>query len=205
MRELLESGRNSLRSQFDPLPLEDMNGTDPEWWITNTVMRGLSNYSIHHLHIVDADRSALRVEFNASWPALAIAAHGRLRYCRKILGKEHCFKLSGKPRISVKDPAGRLVTLLDVKLKNGKLQVNPRDTNIVINLSHIAVEMRLDGILGLLDKFLGFPSKIYASRLTNVWWKTEKKIIEDYVKIELHDLVKYVSPRLAVLLQGFTG
>ena len=205
IRNLLETGRDTLNASIGHFRVNDVsevNKSNIDWWITNMTVRGLAGYKIQQMNIVQTDDNAMLLEFNATWPLVEVSGSGRLRYCRDILGKATCFLLSGKPLAVLNDASGKLVSELELGLKDGKWHVTPRDTNIVIHFSDISVDVRLNGFLGFLDKFLGFPSRIYARKLTTVWWKKKKRVIENFVRDQIHSLLyKYVSPGLEKLLK----
>ncbi|XP_043230186.1 uncharacterized protein LOC122385764 [Amphibalanus amphitrite] len=206
LKNLLETGRDMIKRKYEPVHLKNMsqvNKSSVDWWINETRVNGLSGYEIHHLRIVDAKSSALRFEFNVTWPSLNLTARGQIRHCTHFFGKLTCFFLTGRPHIELIRPYARLETLLDLQFKNKKWTVIPRDTSIAVSLPDIEVEVRLDGLLGALDQFLGSPSKEYAKQLTTVWWEKKKHVVEDWLKAEIHSLIyEHVSPKLGALLLG---
>ena len=202
IKVILEAARPAFRARYDPLVLKNASGNGSvQWWIGNVRLHGLSEYSVEHVSVAHTNSTVLRARFAVLWPTLAANASGKFTFCKNVWDDNHCFSLTCNPKIEVSRPSGSVQSLLNLVFQNESLSAFPSDTKLGVRAPKINVEVNLDGILGVLDKFLGFPSKKYATELVESWWKKKRRGIENELKKQLHKLIyKHLSSRLQNVL-----
>ena len=202
---ILADGRPALRQLLDPLPLVDINGTyrNISWAATGARVHGLGDYRVQQLEIVHSAPLLITVRFGALWRRLLATAAGWFRVCGQVFGSRRCVSFTARPRILVFDFKASVVVYLHLAHRDGRLKVTPTGTQIDISVPDIRVTVNLDGFLGVLDKLLQKPSDKYANRLTQEFWVSHKKTVEDMAKKHLNMLVEqHLSPKLETLLKG---
>ena len=208
VKELLEAGRDSMKSELDPLSLKTTRGVVTleseleEWVITNPTVTGLGNYIFEGLDVDLENSSAIRVKSDLTWPSLTLRAQGSYHFCNKTTTpsggfRRSCVEPGGEVAIRVKKPAGRATILLEPSLQNSRVQIEPT-SQIGVNFLKVSVNIALSEGNKRLDIRFESPSAIYRNELLNYWTNTVETLIADKILSQLRKVTNtYLPERLA--------
>ena len=213
VKELLEAGRDSKKTQVDPLSLQDTTGLGEleEWKVQNPSVTGLGNYSFENLHVDVLNRSVIRINFDLTWPTIILGARGSYVFCNRIPTRSggtrnSCVGLAGEVAITVSNPAGSGNILLELSLNNSQVHVEPI-SQFSVNFSDIVVDFSMNQQNQKLAKRFGSPSPIFKRELSSNYWKnTAEAMVEDEIVSHLKEVADvYIPARLGSRLIGFSG
>ena len=201
---LLKSSKPKLKKLFDPLSLNDINGTGViDWSVTNVKIHGLSSFEIKVLEI-HRQPMAFTVQLAVSWPKLSGTGAGWFKVCPKVLKQEQCISFTAKPHLRITGMIASTQTHLHVSLQGERIRVTPKGAEIGIIMGKLdVVEVNLSSFLGFLDRALNYPSRRYVRNLIEVWWKKNNEKLQRKAEVYLDRLIKkYLSTDLEALLKG---
>ena len=192
VRNELESGRELLKSQVEPMSLPNATGTGAlkEWRVENATVRGLGNYSIKQVKVGLEDTMSLRIKFNLTWSPITLSAVGRFQFCNTT-----CNWLNGSLSIPMENLTGFADVLLELSVKGGRVLVQHRSTTIGLNAPTIRINIALNLLNRNIDAILGLPSRMFKKELSASYWKNKTWLVfADNTLTHLNDITKMHLP-----------
>ena len=176
VKQLLEGLRNDVHQSSDPLRLEGSVKQDGRvtTTISDILIHGLSAYNIEHLNVAfpPEGEPRLHVQATISWPRLRGNVHARAKAEKRIFRKRVHASASAEVEVRVDRPVGSLGATIQLEVhEDGTVAARPATTAVSVTLGDIAVDVKLGGVGGLVDRLIGNPTSKIATAVAEHQWK----------------------------------